>query len=126
MLVFYKFWKQLLVKRLLIKSKKKKLSILHRLRITQIYVEDFIFLSFKISKCSSYQLQLEAYYVLLHPKLKIKFYTHWNPNWLKKYLSVNLYFLFCSKMLNQLRSLSLKNELQVLSVSEMGKFHTLH
>ena len=72
-------------------------------------------------------MQLEAYYILLHCKLKIKLYTHWNRNWLKKYmpnclsyLTVNL-FLFCSVVIIQLRSLSLKSELQFLFASEMGK-----
>ena len=56
---------------------------------------------FKTSSCSSYQLQLEAYCFLLHPKLRIKFYTYWNINWFKKnmpnclsYLTVNLYLSF--------------------------------
>ena len=53
-------------------------------------------------------MQREAYYILLHLKLKIKFYTHWNLNWLKKYmpnclpyLTANLYisFLFPSNYL---------------------------
>ena len=60
----------------------------------------------KISTCSSYQLQLEAYTILHHPKLnhlklKIKFYTRWTPNWLKKcmpnsllYLTLKLYLSF--------------------------------
>ena len=92
-------WKQLLIKKITRKKQNILLSILHRLRITQIYVADFILL--KISKCSSYQLQLEADYILLHPKLKRKFYTRWNPKWLKKYmpnclpyLTVKLYLSF--------------------------------
>ena len=95
---FYKYCKRLLVKRLLVKNKKELLSILYRLRITQIYVENFILQN--ISTCS-YQFQLETYYILLHSKLKIMFYTRWNPNWLEKYtanclsyLNVNLYLSF--------------------------------
>ena len=121
-----KFWKRLFVKRLLVKNFKKLLSILHRLPIT--YVEGFIFT--KISTCLSYQLQLEAYYILFHPKLKIKFYTRWNSNWLKKYmpnclcyLNVNLYLSFLFPNNN---SASSKSELKFLPVSEMGKFYTVH
>ena len=57
--------------------------------------------------CSSYQLRLQAhYYILLNPKLndprlKIKFDTPWNRNWLKKYMpncmsyvTVKLYLSF--------------------------------
>ena len=92
---FYKFWKRLLVKRLLVKSKKKnKLSILHRLRITQTYVEDWIL------RCLSYQLQLDVYHILLHPKLKMKFYTHGNPNLLKKYMANCLSYLTVSLCLS--------------------------
>ena len=91
---FNKYWKRSLVKKLLIKIK-KALSILHRLRIKQLYDEDFILL--KISTLSLYQLQLEAYYILLHPKLKIKSYTHLHST-----------FLFCSLIVEQLLSTSLK------------------
>ena len=41
--VLYKYWKRLLVKTLLAKNNKKLLSILHRLRIKQIYLADFVF-----------------------------------------------------------------------------------
>ena len=40
---FFKCWKRLLIKRLLVKNKKKLLSIMHRLRIKQIYGDDFSF-----------------------------------------------------------------------------------
>ena len=92
MCVFYKYWKRLLVKRLLVKktfqfcidyeSHKYMLRILFYKKIRRAY----------------HQLQLEACYILLHPKLKIKFCTRWNPNWLENYmpnylcyLTVNLY-----------------------------------
>ena len=55
---FYKYWKRLLVKKLLIKNKKRTFNSALP-RIKQIYVEDFIFK--KISTCSSDQLTLEAY-----------------------------------------------------------------
>ena len=38
-------------------------------------------------------MQFEAYYILHDPKLKIKFYTSWNFNWLKKYMSNCLSYL---------------------------------
>ena len=84
------------------KKKTEKLSILHRLLIYESHIYMLrIFFSKKTSTCPSYQLQLEAYCILLHPKLKIKFYTCWNPNWLIKdmsnclsYLTVNLYLCF--------------------------------
>ena len=69
--VFCKYWKRLLVKRLLVKNKKNKNTVNSK---STANVEDFI--SKKNSNWSSYQLQLEAYYVLLHPKQEIKFYTH--------------------------------------------------
>ena len=75
---FYKYLKQLLVKRLLVKE---LLLILHRLQIKQIIVEDYIFK--KISMFSSYQSQLKAYYISLHPKTSE---TCWSPDWLKKYM----------------------------------------
>ena len=40
---FFKCWKRLLIKRLIVKNKKKILSIMHRLRIKQIYGDDFSF-----------------------------------------------------------------------------------
>ena len=125
MCVFYKYWKRLFVKRLLVKktfqfcidyeSHKYMLRILFYKKIRRAY----------------HQLQLEACYILLHPKLKIKFCTRWNPNWLENYmpnylcyLTVNLIFLLCSIMITQLLSTCLKGELQFLSVSEIGKFHS--
>ena len=73
---FYKYWKRWLVKRLLV-NKIFFFSILHRLRIKKIYAEDI----------SSYLLQLEAYYILTHTKLKINFHIGWNSNWLEEYTS---------------------------------------
>ena len=114
--IFCKYWKP--VKRLPVK---KLLSILHRLRIKQINVEDYIFK--KISTCSSYQPQLKAYYILLQPR---------NPRnllkpWLARKVHAKLYsiFLFCSIITTQLLSTSLKSELQFWPVSELGIFHTL-
>ena len=115
------------------KKFKKKLSILHRLGITQICIEDFIIFFSKFRGAHHTSCNWKLNLVLLHLKVKIKFYTHWNPYWVKNYmgnclfyLTVNLYFLFRSIILNQLRSLSLKSELQFLPVSKMGKFHTVH
>ena len=123
MRVFNKHWKRLIAKRLLVKNKKKlKVSILHQLRIKQIYDEDFIFQ--RNSTCS-YQLQLDAYYVLLHPKLKTKLYTHWNHNCFEKYMVNGTIFLFCSIIIPQLLPSSFKSELPFLPGSEMGNFHTL-
>ena len=59
---FYKYWKQLLVKRLLVKK-----STFNFASITnQVNVEDYIFK--EILTCSSYQSQLKVYYIFLHPK----------------------------------------------------------
>ena len=76
-------------------------------------------------------MQLEAHCILFHIRLKIKFFTHWNPNWFEKYMpncqsypAVNL-FLFCSILITQLLSISLKSELQFLTVSEYWKLYTL-
>ena len=116
--IFYKYCKELLVKRLLVK---KLLSILHRLQIKQINVEDYIFKNTSI--CLSYQSQLKAYYILLHPK------KPWNllKSWLAQKVHDRLYpiFLFCSIITTQLLSTSLKSELQFWPVSELGIFHTL-
>ena len=116
--IFYKHWKQSLVKRLLVK---KLLSILHRLQIKQINVEDYILKNTSI--CSSYQSQLKAYYILLHPN------NPWNllKQWLVRTVDAQLYpiFYFCSIMTTQLLLTSLKSELQLWTVSELGIFHTL-
>ena len=116
--IFYKYWKQLLVKRLLVK---KVLSILHQLQIKQINVEDYIFKN--ISICSSYQSQLKGCYILLHPT------NPWNlvEPWLARKVHAQLYyiFLFCSIITTQLLSTSIKSEWQFWPVSELGIFHTL-
>ena len=60
------------------------------------------FFFFQTSSCLSYHLQLEVYYVLLHSKLKKKFYTHWNPNWFKKYMPNCLSYLTVNLFLSVL------------------------
>ena len=109
MCFFLQILEKILVKTLLVKNKKSSFnsaSLADRRNIC------WGFYFSKISTCSSYQLLLEANYIWLHPKLKLKLYTHWNPNWLKKcmpnclsYLTVNL-FLFCSKIVTQSQLLS--------------------
>ena len=73
--------------------------------------------------CSSYQSQLKAYYVLLHRK------NPWNllKPWLARKVHGQLYsiFLFCSILTTQLLLTSLKRELQLRPVTEMGIFHAL-
>ena len=100
--IFYK----LLVKRLLVK---KLLSILHRLQIKKINVEDFIFKN--ISIFPSYHSQLKAYFIFLNPK------NPWNllKLWLarKVHAQLNSIFLFCSIITAQLLSTSLKSELHL-------------
>ena len=41
---------------------------------------NYLFKTKKYCQCSSCQLQLKAYYILLHPKLKVNFCTPWNPD----------------------------------------------
>ena len=98
-----------------------KILILPRLQIKQINIEDYIFKN--ISICSSYQSQLKAYYILLHPN------NPWNllKQWLVRTVDAQLYpiFYFCSIMTTQLLLTSLKSELQLWTVSELGIFHTL-
>ena len=92
-----------------------------------MYVEDFFFF-FQNSSCSSYHLQLEVYYILLHPKLKKKFYTHWNPNWLKKYmpnclsyLTVNLFLSFVFHNKNSVTIFQLKKWITIPESFRNGK-----
>ena len=103
--------------------KKLQKTASKRLRTKQIYVEDFILK--KVSTCSSYQLQLEAYYSLqLEAKDKVLYLL--KPQLAQKgHAQFYSVFLFCSIIITQLLSTGLKNELQFLPVSEMGKFHTL-
>ena len=57
--------------------------------------------------------KVETCHILLNPKLKIKFYTRWNPKWFEKYLpNCILSFFFCSIIITQLLSISSKGELQ--------------
>ena len=116
--IFRKYWKELLGKKLLVK---KLLSVLHRLQIKQINVEDYIFKNTSI--CSSDQLQLKAYYILLYPKkpwILLK-------SWLAEKVDAQLYsiFLFCSIVTTQLLLASLKSQLQFWSVSELRIPHIL-
>ena len=53
-------------------------------------------------KCSSYPLQLKAYYILLHPMQKVIFCTSWNTNWFKN-LSSRI-FLFSSIIITKFLS----------------------
>ena len=73
--------------------------------------------------CSSYQSQSKVHYILLHPK------NPWNllKPWLVRKVHAQLYtiFLFCSIITTQLLSTSLKSELQLWPVWELGIFHTL-
>ena len=65
---FSKCWKRLLVKRLLEKTKIKT-TFNSALATNQTYGEDFIFEN--IFTRSSWLFQFEAYYILLHAKLRI-------------------------------------------------------
>ena len=48
--------------------------------------------------CTHVSIKVETYYILLNHKLKIKFYTRWNPNWFEKYKpSCNLPFFSVPK-----------------------------
>ena len=66
-------------------------------------------------KCSSHQLELETSYSLLHPKLKVNLYTLWNLNLAQQ----------VQAQLNSIFFFSSISELQLLSISEMGKSNTL-
>ena len=73
-------------------------------------------------------MQLEAYRILLHPKLKIKFYNHWNPNWLKKYmpnclsyLTVNLFLSFLFHNKNSVTIFQLKKWITIPDSFRNGK-----
>ena len=72
------------IKRLLIKSKKFYES--HK------YMFEILFY-YKFWRVHQTSLQLDAYYILLHPKLKIKLYNRWNPKWLKRYMPIPLPYL---------------------------------
>ena len=37
--------------------------------------------------CTQVSIKVETYYILLNPKLKIKFYTRQNPKWFEKYIT---------------------------------------
>ena len=36
--------------------------------------------------CTYVSIKAESYYILLNPKLKIKFYNRWNTKWFEKFL----------------------------------------
>ena len=60
----------------LLKTKKKRQLNIYYESNKYIYIKSFLFKKKKKSlKYSSYQLTLKAYYVLLHSKLKVNFYT---------------------------------------------------
>ena len=63
--------------------KTKKITTNYASTTNQINIYWRFFLK---QKLSSYQLQLKAYYILLHPKLEVNFCTFWNTNWLKMYM----------------------------------------
>ena len=91
---FYKYWKQLLIKRLLVK---KLLSILHRLQIKYYH------------------------YILRNPKKPWKMLKPWLSR--KVHVQLYSIFLFCFIITTQLPSTRLTSELQFLPVSEMGIFY---
>ena len=86
------------------KTKKKPFN--SALATYEIYGEDFIFKN--ISTCSSWLLQFEAYYILLHSKLRISS----TPT--EKFTGTKSTFptvLYLSIIITQLLSTSLKSEL---------------
>ena len=60
--------------------------------------------------CTHVSRKVETYYILLNPKLKIKFYTRWNPKWFVKNTPNCILSFF---WMTQLLSISSKSELQL-------------
>ena len=44
--------------------------------------------------CTHVIIKVETYYILLKPKLKIKFYTRWNRKWFGKYVPNSILSFF--------------------------------
>ena len=76
-------------------------------------------------KCSSYQLQLKAYYVLFNPISMVTFYTLETLTGQKVQAQLHSTFLFSSMKIAELLSVGLKSALRLLPILEIGKLHTL-
>ena len=110
---FQRYWK-----RLLVENRKSYCQLCIDFKSSKIKLKIK-----KKSKCSLYQLQLEAHDILLYPK--VNFCTPSNLGWLKNTCQLYFTFLISSIIITQFLSECLKSELHLLPASEIEKFHIL-